>query len=577
MKRFAIVVLCLLLPVGNVIFSQVKGFSPINTESLLQDEFSSKFNQQNIFDKSQMPLGDIIDPKYYYVGPGDILAVQNLTTSITTQFLTVTPENAVLIPRIGKISLKGLTLDKVSEVIMNAFKERNSKAMIYTSLYKPRNVLITLRGNIDVKGTFIVPASYRVSTAIAMLNQPNRENITSQMMGYISLKRMAQNYTDKQYTKSGIPENLTYAGRNISVLHNDGTGSTVDIEEASVTGNVELDPYVRENDIISIPEEPVAYPEISISGSVIRPVRLPYKETDNITKLLKFGYGFTDEADLNNITINYEDGSSQKITLNDKLEVNKPNIKIEPGTSIIVAQKKSIFKTSHIISVQGCVNQPGSYLLKGDTVRLYDVIDKAGGFTKEAYLPLAYILRNNKEFSYRQFPQWTIAENFQYSDLQLEDTTRFRIDVNFKKPVVSCDFVSAFIDSNQKANILLHDGDIIIVPTNPKTVFVYGQVNNPGYITFRAGKTLEWYVEQAGGYAINAEDSRARIIDGRTKVWKEGGSDVFVHAGDEIYVPKPPDMPPGIKLQTWAIVASAVASIATLMSLVLTIININNN
>jgi protein involved in polysaccharide export with SLBB domain len=577
MKRLAIVAICLLLLAVNLNFSQVKGFSPVNTENILQEEFSSKFNQQNIFDKSQMPLGDIIDPKYYYVGPGDILAIQNLTTSITTQFLTVTPENSVLIPRIGKISLKGLTLEKASEVIMNAFKERNSKAMIFTSLYKPRNVLVTLRGNIDVNGTFIIPASYRVSTAIAMLNQPKRDNIPSQMMGYMSLKKITQNYTDKQYNKSGIPIPLLYASRNVAVLHNDGTSSNVDIEEAAVTGNIELDPYVRENDIISVPEEPVAYPEISVSGSVIRPVRLPYKQNDNISKLLKFGYGFTDEADLNNITVNYKGGTSEIISLNDKFEVDKPDVTIEPGTSIIVAQKKNIFEISRIISVQGCVNKPGSFLLTGDSVRLYDIIDKAGGFTDDAYLPLAYILRNNKEFSNHQFPQWTIAENFQYSDLKLEDTTRFRIDVNFKKPVVSCDFISAFIDSNQKANILLHDGDIIVVPTNPKTVFVYGQVNNPGYITFQSGKTMEWYIEQAGGYALNAEDSRARIIDGRTKVWKAGDSGVFVHAGDEIYVPKPPDMPPGIKLQTWAIVASAVASIATLMSLVLTIININKN
>ncbi len=572
MKRLTIVSLCFLLFVGNLLFSQVKGFSPINTESLLQEQFSAKFNQQNIFDRNQMPLGDVIVPKYYFVGPGDILAVQNLTTSNTTQYLTVTPENSVLIPRIGKISLEGMTLEDVSKAIINAFKERNSKAIIYTSLFKPRNVIVTLRGNVDVKGSFIVPASYRVSTAISMLNQPKRENITAQMMGYMSVKQIAHDYSAKQYRKSGIPVPIAYSRRNVAVLHNDGTSTSVDIEGAAVTGNIELDPYVRENDIISIPAEPLSYPEISISGSVIRPVRLPYKEGDNISNLLKFGYGFTDEADLNNIVISYNNGRSNKLSINDKLEAANANIKIEPGASIIVRQKKEIFKNTCIVSVQGCVEQPGSYLIEGDSVRLYDIIKKAGGFTDRAYLPLAYILRNSKEFNNPQFPAWSIAEQFQYSDLLLEDTTRFHLDINYKKPLVSCDFVDAFIHKNKKANILLHDGDVIIVPDNPKTVFVYGQVNNPGYITFQPGKTMEWYIEQAGGYAINAEDTRARIIDGRTKVWREGNENVFLNAGDEVYVPKPPDVSQGVKIQTWAIIISGIATAASLISFIISIV-----
>jgi protein involved in polysaccharide export with SLBB domain len=242
-----------------------------------------------------------------------------------------------------------------------------------------------------------------------------------------------------------------------------------------------------------------------------------------------------------------------------------------------VPQKKNEAKKSCVVSVQGCVNKPGTFLLSGDNVRLYDVIDMAGGFTEDAYLPLAYILRISKEFKDKQLTQWSIAENFQYSDLQLEDTTRYYLDVSYKKPVVSCDFEAAFIDSVPKANIVLHDGDVIVVPSNPKTVFVYGQVGNPGYITFKPGKTLDWYVEQAGGYAINAEKSRARIIDGRTKVWRKGGDDVIVKAGDEIYVPKPPDMPPGIRVQTWAIIISAVTSAATLLSIIFTIVNSMSN
>ncbi len=576
MKKTAYLLLFIFLFATGSAYSQVKGFSPIQTEKLLQEDFTSRFNQQNIFDQGQMPIGDIIDPDYYYVGPNDILAVQNLTTTITTQYLTVTPENSVLIPRVGKVSLKGMVLTDAIKAITKAFKEKNEKAMIYVSLFKPRKVIVTLQGNVSTKGSFVLPASYRVSTALSVITQPKRDQVPPMIISYMSQKQIMQEYTDKQYTKSGMPEPVPYSRRNVFVLHNDGTSTVVDLEEAAVTGNLELDPYLRENDIITIPEEPVNYPEIAISGAVIRPVRVPYKRNDDASKLLKFAYGFTDDADLENITLNYENGESKKISVNDKLEVND-NIKIKPGASIIVPQKKNKAKKTCVVSVQGCVNKPGTYLLSGDDVRLYDVIDMVGGFTDEAYLPLAYILRVSKEFRDRQFTQWSIAENFQYSDLQLEDTTRYFLDVSYKKPVVSCDFEAAFIDSIPKANIVLHDGDVIVVPSNPKTVFVYGQVENPGYITFQPGKTMSWYIEQAGGYAINAEESRARIIDGRTKVWRKG-DDIIVKAGDEIYVPKPPDIPPGIRVQTWAIIISAVTSAATLMSIIFTIVNsINRN
>ncbi len=572
MKKLAILVGIIVLAYSGIILAQVKGFSPIETNKLLEEQFSSNLNQQDIFDKEQTPIGDVIIPKYYHIGPGDILAVQNLTTSITTQYLTVTPENSVLIPRIGKISLKGMTLDQASEAILNAYKNRNKEAIVFTSLFKPRQVLVTLSGEVEVKGTFIIPASYRVSTALSMLNQAKQEKTSAQMQSFIATEKIAREYSEKQYKKSSIPELLPYYRRHISVIHNDGTSSEIDMEEARVTGNIELDPYVMENDIIYLPKEPVEFPEISISGSVIRPVTLPYRETDNIEKLLKFGYGFSDDADLNHIIISYANGGSEDLALDKNLRPLNPNIPVFAGTSIIVPQKKKEFGETRVVSVQGNVKNPGSFTLTKDNETLYNVIDMAGGFTKDAYLPLAYILRNSKEYLNRQLPQWSFDENFQYSDLTMEDTTRYHLDVNYKLPVVSCDFVAAFIDSIPAANIVLQDGDIIIVPSNPKTVYVYGQVQNPGYIPFTPGKTLDWYVERAGGYAINAEKSRARIINGRTKVWREGGDDAFVLAGDEIYVPKPPDFPPGIKLQTWAIVSSSVAALATLLNLIFYII-----
>ena len=97
-------------------------------------------------------------------------------------------------------------------------------------------------------------------------------------------------------------------------------------------------------------------------------------------------------------------------------------------------------------------------------------------------------------------------------------------------------------------------GDIIEVPSNPKSVFVWGQVNQPGYIPFNENANMDWYINSAGGPAQGAHAGRLRIIRGKNKVWVKGKNDVPVYAGDEIYVPKPPDNPPGLDIQEWAVI-----------------------
>ena len=62
---------------------------------------------------------------------------------------------------------------------------------------------------------------------------------------------------------------------------------------------------------------------------------------------------------------------------------------------------------------------------------------------------------------------------------------------------------------------------------------VYGQVNNPGYVTFEPGKSMQWYVDRAGGYASGAEKELTRIIKGRSHVWIKGDEkNVIVESGD---------------------------------------------
>jgi protein involved in polysaccharide export with SLBB domain len=203
---------------------------------------------------------------------------------------------------------------------------------------------------------------------------------------------------------------------------------------------------------------------------------------------------------------------------------------------------------------------------------LSDVIEEAGGVKPGASLALSYIVRPERSpWSQREMLDES-SRRFMYSDLQLEDTVRYKLDQSYRLPYVSCDMSAALADTHSTQNVTLQSGDVIVIERTPDRIFVYGQVVRPGYVRFVPNKSLEWYVEQAGGFATGAKEGRSRIIKGKTKVWVEPDSETYVEPGDEIYVPRPPDIPPGVELQTWAVLASVVSSLAFLTATIFAIL-----
>ena len=276
----------------------------------------------------------------------------------------------------------------------------------------------------------------------------------------------------------------------------------------------------------------------------------------------------------------YEPTSPDKIKLIvDTTLIMGQDYILAPGSSIVVGTTQE--KSDHqggVVSISGQVKNPGVYLIKNKKTRIKDAIEMAGGFTDKAYLPLSYINRKEPELAYFFEPKKELWETFQYSDLTMEDTVRYAMDMMLKKSRVSCDFVKAFEGNSDMDNVVLHDGDMITIPENPDRVYVYGQVNFPGFVDFQKDKPMQWYIHQAGGYANGAAEERARIIRGNNKVWLEGDEKTVVYSGDEIYVPRPPDVPTSLQMQKWGTIAGIVGTAASVLSILFSIyINSKNN
>jgi len=89
----------------------------------------------------------------------------------------------------------------------------------------------------------------------------------------------------------GIPANASK--RRISVLHQDGSRTTVDLLLYNLTGDTKYNPYLMDGDLIRVPFEDVA---VNVGGAVRRPGRYELIHSKDLAELLDVAGGFASTA-----------------------------------------------------------------------------------------------------------------------------------------------------------------------------------------------------------------------------------------------------------------------------------------
>ncbi|MBI5326227.1 MAG: hypothetical protein HZB41_13315, partial [Ignavibacteriae bacterium] len=75
-------------------YSQIKGLTQFDMESFMKEDLLSNQEAEKLQKLDAFPVGNVINADYYFVGPGDIFAFQNLSASASTQYVIVSPENS---------------------------------------------------------------------------------------------------------------------------------------------------------------------------------------------------------------------------------------------------------------------------------------------------------------------------------------------------------------------------------------------------------------------------------------------------------------------------------------------------
>ncbi len=554
-------------------FAQQKASAGIDpTEMMEMQKQSNAAASKMLSENSKFPITSSIDPEKYFIGPNDVLGISVSPILPNETIISVSPDMTIVIPEIGVIDVREKTYAEVRTYLSEVIKKKVPNATVWVSLKQSRICMVHVRGDVENQGMFSVPASYRVSDLISMANKLNLQESSMHALATKEKFKLRERFLkDNEYTDKFIEK--VYSERNISLIRENGTSQNVDIIKARSTKNVDYNPYVREGDIINVPYQKESFPSVSINGEFLRSVQMAYKQGDRVSDILPFVGGLTDDADIKNVYLLLP-GEKNKIYLNidDNLQVEGTNPELLPG-AVIYATKREVPESNFgSVIIKGEVQSPGVFLIEKGKTKIKDVISQAGGFTDEAYLPLAYVIRKTGTPTNGMDVELDNMKMFQYSDLLLVDTVRFSNDIMLKKPIVSCNLKKLYDNDDQAQNVLLKDGDEIIVPKSPGQIYIFGQVNSPGFIPFEENKTLAWYVERAGGYANGSDEDRARVIRGKNRVWVEGDDDeVYILDGDNIYVPREPDFPPGTEFQKYGLIAGIIGSLGGLLSFIITV------
>jgi protein involved in polysaccharide export with SLBB domain len=224
---------------------------------------------------------------------------------------------------------------------------------------------------------------------------------------------------------------------------------------------------------------------------------------------------------------------------------------------------KSNYLKNTSVTVLGEVNRPGIYPITFKNTTLKEVVEMAGGFTPTAYLPLCIVFRRYDD-EYLKRDTNEIFINMRANDLIVDDNDKlaFERDVLSKRNRMVVDFEKLFNENDSTQNIILEDRDVIYINDDKKIVYVYGQVSNEGYVPYKKGADAEYYIEQAGGYSLAADEGNTRIIKFNSRGWyKPDYTEIL--SGDFIYVPK--DLPVEFK-ESLSIIATMIGVLASVIT-----------
>lgn len=250
-----------------------------------------------------------------------------------------------------------------------------------------------------------------------------------------------------------------------------------------------------------------------ISGGVNNPGAFAYYDNLTVEDLILFAGGLSDKANPSIIDVfrrvnddNFETlTESFKISAGNTLDFsNTSDFELKPGDRIAVRLLKGI-SDSVKVEVEGEVNYPGTYSAASKDEHISDFIEKAGGLSQYAFTEGATLVRLNPY--YKDEAQELTATQIKepsVKKINLNNKKEFRVGIDLEKIMANPD--------DTKENIVIKDGDRIIIPSIKSTIKTEGEILIPSLIRHEGNLSFKDYINKSGGFASDAIKRKSYVI-----------------------------------------------------------------
>ena len=206
---------------------------------------------------------------------------------------------------------------------------------------------------------------------------------------------------------------------------------------------------------------------------------------------------------------------------------------LEPYDQVYVRRSPGYQQQVNVM-VKGEILYDGTYALTSKSERLSDLVKKAGGVTPYAYVKGAKLMRKANEEEIARMKDVMEMMQREMGNASM-DSLKLDAETNYS---VGIDLEAALNNPGSDADIVLREGDQLILPELVNTVKINGAVMFPNTVAYNKKMTVKDYISQAGGYANGARKTKAFIIYMNGQVAKVNGAGRgMVQPGCEIIVP----------------------------------------
>lgn len=437
----------------------------------------------------------------YLIAPGDKLNIWIWGAVNFSNVVTVDNQGNIFIPDVGPINVKNVAASKVNNLVTSHISEVfTNNVNVYV------NLLTATPVSVFVTGPVIRPGQYAGQSSDSVL---------------YFLKRAGGIDSDRG------------SYRHIKVLRQNRVIQQIDLYEFMQQGKMPK-LALKDQDVILV--EPQG-PMINVAGKVRNPFRFELKNSSALgSELIDYALPL---AKVSHVGVIGDRASGPFSVYMPYKDFDR--IQLSDGDKVLF--NDDMHAQVYDVQLMGSYRGPSYFTVRKET-RLHDLLNHIPIDPNMADYGSIYIMR--KSVAARQ------KEMLEDSLNRLERsvfTAPANSDGEASIRTKEAELVMRFVEKARKiqplgkvvvsdkgviANILLEQGDQIVIPNKTDLIQVGGEVMMPQAVVYNKSATLEDYVAWAGGFTDRANDKRIAVVHANGLMEFKDGGDVM--AGDQILV-----------------------------------------